>query len=54
MIRLGGHRLREVLTTYQGAAADTIVTALSTTVHDFDGGVLADDVCIIACRATLQ
>lgn len=50
----GEHRLREVLTAHHGAAADTVVTALSTAVCDFAGGALADDVYIIACRAILQ
>lgn len=49
----GEHRLREVLTAHHGASPNQVVDALSAAVRDFAGGALADDVCIIACRATL-
>jgi serine phosphatase RsbU (regulator of sigma subunit) len=46
----GEERVREILAVHRGASSADVVSALSTSVEEFAGGALADDVCVIVCR----
>jgi serine phosphatase RsbU (regulator of sigma subunit) len=48
----GEERVREVLAAHRDASPEQVARALSTSVTDFSGGALADDVCVITCRLT--
>jgi serine phosphatase RsbU (regulator of sigma subunit) len=47
----GERRVREALAAYRNASPQEVVRALSTSVSDFAGSPLADDLCILAFRA---
>ncbi len=46
----GEERVREVLAAHRDDSAQEVARALSTSVKNFTGGALADDVCMIVCR----
>lgn len=46
----GEERVREVLAAHRDASPQEVAAALTTSVGEFAGGVLADDVCLIVCR----
>lgn len=48
----GEDRVREIIQTQRGAPPEQVIHALVAAVTEFAGGPLADDVCIVACRAT--
>jgi serine phosphatase RsbU (regulator of sigma subunit) len=50
----GEQRLHKILTALPKASPDTIANALGTAIKNFTGGALADDVCLVVCRATTQ
>lgn len=47
----GEDRAREIIRTHRGAPPEQVVHALVAAVTEFAGSPLADDVCIVACRA---
>lgn len=50
----GEQRLRMILTALSNASPSTVADALGTAIKNFTGGALADDVCLVVCRATSQ
>ncbi len=47
----GADRAREIIQTLRGAPPERVIDALVAAVTEFAGGPLADDLCIVACRA---
>ncbi|MDQ4094201.1 MAG: serine/threonine-protein phosphatase, partial [Actinomycetota bacterium] len=48
----GEERVRKVLATHRDGSAHQVARGLRTSIEDFTGGALADDVCMIVCRLT--
>lgn len=46
----GEERARDIVATYRDEPVTALVDALSTSLRDFTGGSLADDMCMVVCR----